>query len=209
MTAANRLTVLRLLLIPCFLVFVVQTSFWPRCTALLLFCGAALTDLYDGILARRTRSITTLGILLDPVADKLLISAALVVFVQLHDLHVPAWMVIIILSREFLITGLRGVAAARGQILGAERAGKFKTTSQVISIIVILTVLTVRSAIAEWGIPFQQWTAASDGRRWAPVMLEWLPYWMMWITTVLTGVSGGLYLRRHWDVVLETASSRG
>ncbi|MBI3292878.1 MAG: CDP-diacylglycerol--glycerol-3-phosphate 3-phosphatidyltransferase, partial [Elusimicrobia bacterium] len=135
MTAANRLTMLRLCLIPLFLIVVVQDRFWTRFMALLLFSGAAVTDLYDGIIARRTRSVTTVGILLDPVADKLLISAALIVFVQLPELHIPAWMVILILSREFLITGLRSVAAARGQVLEAEKAGKFKTTSQVVSII--------------------------------------------------------------------------
>jgi len=72
---------------------------------------------------------------LDPLVDKMLIAAALVGFVELKELHIPAWMVVLIVSREFLITGLRSLAASRGIMMGAERAGKFKTTSQMVAII--------------------------------------------------------------------------
>lgn len=200
MTFANRLTTLRLCLIPFFLVFVFQEQFWSRLIALGLFTGAAVTDLYDGIIARRTRSVTTLGMLLDPLADKLLVSAALIGFIQLAELHIPAWMVILILSREFLITGLRGIAAAQGRVLGAEKTGKIKTTSQVVAIITILVFLTLRSAIEGWAGPLNDWAGGSDAHRWVALLIDRGPYWILLGTTLFTGWSGYAYLRTNRDL---------
>jgi len=90
-----------------------------RLLALLIFIAASLTDLYDGWLARRNNSITDLGKFMDPLADKLLVSAAFISFVELRELSIPAWMVIIIISREFIITGLRTLAASKGKVLAA------------------------------------------------------------------------------------------
>jgi CDP-diacylglycerol--glycerol-3-phosphate 3-phosphatidyltransferase len=100
-----------------------------------VFLLAAATDLLDGYLARKRGQITTLGILLDPIADKLLISSALISLVELH--LIPAWMVVIIVGREFAVTGLRGIASAEGFALAASELGKTKMVFQVVAITVI------------------------------------------------------------------------
>src|SRR2546423_667037 len=104
--------------------------------ALLIFLAAAGTDLLDGYLARRWGQITTVGTLLDPIADKLLISAALVSLVDIH--RVPAWMVILIIGREFAVSGLRSIAAAEGYTIEASDMGKTKMITQVVAISMIL-----------------------------------------------------------------------
>lgn len=108
--------------------------------ALIVFLAAALTDLLDGYLARRWKQVTTVGTLLDPIADKLLISAALVSLVQIRLL--PGWMVILIISREFAVSGLRSIAAAEGYIIKAGELGKSKTMLQVVG--VVLVMLSIR-----------------------------------------------------------------
>jgi len=104
--------------------------------ALILFLAAALTDLLDGYLARRWKQVTTVGTLLDPVADKLLISAALISLVQIRLL--PGWMVILIISREFAVSGLRSIAAAEGYTIKAGELGKSKMMLQVLGVVLIL-----------------------------------------------------------------------
>src|SRR5437870_436688 len=115
--------------------FMVVDNLWTRLFALIIFIGASITDWYDGKVARQTGTVTVIGTFLDPLVDKMLIVAALVGFVEMRELHIPAWMVVLIISREFLITGLRTLAAARGVGLAAERAGKFNTASQVTAIL--------------------------------------------------------------------------
>ena len=110
--------------------------------AVILFLAAGLTDLLDGYLARRWKQVTTVGMLLDPVADKLLISAALVSLVQIRLL--PAWMVILIISREFAVSGLRSIAAAEGYTIAAGELGKTKMVFQVLG--VTLAMLSIRTA---------------------------------------------------------------
>src|SRR6266545_6845718 len=106
----------------------------PNALAILLV--AAGTDLLDGFLARRWGQITTIGTLLDPIADKLLISAALISLVQVHA--APAWMVVLIVGREFAVSGLRGIAAAEGYTIKASELGKTKMIAQVVAISVLL-----------------------------------------------------------------------
>lgn len=102
----------------------------------LLFSVAALTDLLDGYLARRSKQVTKLGILLDPIADKLLVISALIVLVDIE--LVPAWIAIVIIAREFVVTGLRVVALTKDIVIPAEMGGKIKVTAQIASIIVLL-----------------------------------------------------------------------
>src|SRR5258708_38911802 len=116
MTLPNRLPLLRLCLVPAFMIFMVVDNFWTRVASLLIFIGASLTDWYDGAVARRTGTVTVIGTFLDPLVDKMLIAAALVGFVELRELHIPAWMVVLITSREFLITGLRHLAPSQGLV---------------------------------------------------------------------------------------------
>jgi CDP-diacylglycerol---glycerol-3-phosphate 3-phosphatidyltransferase len=194
MNLPNKLTLLRLGLVPAFMIFMVVDNFWTRLAALLIFIGASLTDLYDGMIARRDGTVTVIGTFLDPLVDKMLIAAALVGFVEMREISVPAWMVVLIISREFLITGLRSLAASRGVVLAAERAGKFKTASQVAAIIVILIILIFNAARVQWpGLG-----ASTIG---LAAALERLPYWAVFFVTLTTITSGYLYIQNHMDLL--------
>jgi len=139
MNLANKLTFLRIILIPVFLI-VLLTEWIPdpqkRIFAVIIFALASLTDMLDGYIARSRNLITNLGKFLDPLADKLLVTSALVSLVELGDL--PAWVVIIILSRELAITGFRTVAVSEGIVIAASWWGKIKTISQMLMIMVFL-----------------------------------------------------------------------
>ncbi|MCI8274351.1 MAG: CDP-diacylglycerol--glycerol-3-phosphate 3-phosphatidyltransferase [Lachnospiraceae bacterium] len=138
MNLPNRLTILRVLLIP-FFVFFMLTDWWGytgRLIALALFCAASFTDYLDGHIARKNNLVTNFGKFMDPLADKLLVCSALICFVELHEL--PAWIVIIIMAREFIISGFRLVASDNGVVIAANMWGKFKTVSQMIMTILII-----------------------------------------------------------------------
>src|SRR5215467_6197441 len=149
MNLPNALTILRIFFVPLLVAALVQenvsvqlrdvviTNEW---LALAIFLSAAGTDLLDGYLARRWKQVTTIGTLLDPIADKLLVSAALISLVQVRVL--PGWMAILIIAREFAVTGLRSIAAAEGYTIRASDLGKTKMFSQVVAISVML--LSVR-----------------------------------------------------------------
>ncbi|MHB9154127.1 MAG: CDP-diacylglycerol--glycerol-3-phosphate 3-phosphatidyltransferase [Endomicrobiales bacterium] len=204
MNLANKLTLIRIGLVPFLILFMYLDNFWTRILALLIFIIATVTDIYDGIIARRQKTVTTLGIFLDPVADKLIISAALISFVGLKELSIPAWMVILIISREFIITGLRSIAASKNVIIPANKAGKFKTTSQVVSIIILMLVLIVNSALWHYrGIRPSSLLAAGGWSSLLGWVLVKLPFWLMFATTILTMISGLSYLKRHKDVLKE------
>ncbi|HUU15051.1 MAG TPA: CDP-diacylglycerol--glycerol-3-phosphate 3-phosphatidyltransferase [Terriglobia bacterium] len=130
------LTLLRIFIVPLLVVLLFTKGRNMDLWAVGVFLAAAVTDLLDGYLARKRAQVTTLGILLDPIADKLLISAAFISLVELK--LVPAWMVVIIIGREFAVTGLRAVASAEGFVLQASELGKRKMVSQVVAITVIV-----------------------------------------------------------------------
>jgi CDP-diacylglycerol--glycerol-3-phosphate 3-phosphatidyltransferase len=132
----NSLTLLRIFLVP-FLVVVLLTKFYGReVVGLSIFLLAAVTDFFDGWIARRSNRITRLGALLDPIADKLLMSAAFISLVELG--LAPAWMIVIIIGREFAVSGLRSIAAQQGVTIAASPLGKSKTISQVIVIALLI-----------------------------------------------------------------------
>jgi CDP-diacylglycerol--glycerol-3-phosphate 3-phosphatidyltransferase len=135
MNLPSSLTLLRIFFVPLLVVLLLTKGQNRDLWAVGVFLLAAATDLLDGYLARKRGQITTLGILLDPVADKLLISSALISLVELH--LIPAWMVVIIVGREFAVTGLRGIASAEGFALAASELGKTKMVFQVVAITVI------------------------------------------------------------------------
>ncbi len=138
MNLPNRLTILRVLLIP-FFVFFMLTDWWGytgRLIALVLFCIASFTDYLDGHIARKQGLVTNFGKFMDPLADKLLVCSALICFVELGELS--AWIVIIIMAREFIISGFRLVASDNGVVIAANMWGKFKTVSQMIMTILII-----------------------------------------------------------------------
>lgn len=153
MNLPNKLTMLRVILIPFFVVFMLMELFGSadRWIALGIFVVASLTDLLDGKIARKYNLVTNFGKLMDPLADKLLVSAALICL-SAQD-RLAAWIVIVIISREFIVSGLRQIAADNGIVIAASYWGKYKTTFQMIMIcllIVHIEALTVVSAIVTW-----------------------------------------------------------
>jgi CDP-diacylglycerol--glycerol-3-phosphate 3-phosphatidyltransferase len=153
----NALTLFRIFLVP-FLVVVLLTKFTGReFVGLGIFLVAAVTDFFDGWLARRRNQTTRLGALLDPIADKLLMSAAFISLVEMDPKHVPAWMVVIIIGREFAVSGLRSIAAQQGVTIAASPLGKGKMVSQVIAISLLilgyeLGQFRVMGTVALWAV---------------------------------------------------------
>jgi len=136
MNLPNQLTVLRVLLIPLFLFFLFITDGIFKFLPLIVFICAAVTDAIDGHIARRDNLITDFGKFMDPLADKLLTAAAFIAFVEIG--YLSSWIVILIISREFLISGFRTLAASKGVTIAANPWGKIKTIFQMVLIIVIL-----------------------------------------------------------------------
>jgi CDP-diacylglycerol--glycerol-3-phosphate 3-phosphatidyltransferase len=132
----NSLTLIRIAFIPVLFVLLFFPGKLCSLLAALCFLLASLTDFFDGFFARRRNSVTPIGKILDPLADKLLVSACLIMLISLHN--VKAWIVALIISREIAVTGLRGVAAAEGLIIPAETMGKKKTAFQIIAIFFLL-----------------------------------------------------------------------
>ncbi|MEG6521737.1 CDP-diacylglycerol--glycerol-3-phosphate 3-phosphatidyltransferase [Desulfotomaculum sp. 1211_IL3151] len=133
MNLPNRLTLARIFLIPIFLAVVTLRVKYGDIIAAGVFVLAASTDGLDGYIARKNKQVTTLGKFMDPLADKLLVSAALIVLVELDILS--AWVAVIIIGREFMVTGLRAIAAAEGVVIAASKLGKWKTVTQIIAIV--------------------------------------------------------------------------
>lgn len=165
MNGPNLLTLLRIFFVPLLVAALLAPGFlggWLRnipvsaeTFALLIFLAAAATDLLDGVLARRWGQVTTVGTLLDPIADKLLISAALVSLVDIH--RVSAWMVILIIGREFAVSGLRSIAASAGYTIEASELGKTKMVAQVVAISLVIggirwPVLNGPAVLAMWAV---------------------------------------------------------
>jgi CDP-diacylglycerol--glycerol-3-phosphate 3-phosphatidyltransferase len=154
MNLPNKLTTLRVILIPFFVLFLMLGGGYVqffRFIALAIFIVASLTDLLDGKIARRYNLVTNFGKFMDPLADKLLVCSALICLIELGQL--PAWMVIVIVSREFIISGFRLIAAEQGVVIAASYWGKFKTTFQMIAVILMilnLPVLRLLTTLCTW-----------------------------------------------------------
>lgn len=206
MNLPNRLSIARLLSVPFFMAFTYIDNVYARVGALLIFVGAGVTDLVDGYIARKRNLVTNLGIFLDPLADKLIITAAFILFVEIRALHIPSWMVVAIVGREFLITGLRGVAASRGTMVPADEGGKFKTSVQNTAIITILMGLIFTSGWERfWGYSIEGLYALGGWRGDLARMVDWIPYWMVFASTVISVVTGVSYLWRHRNLLREDA----
>jgi len=188
MNLPNKLTVARLILTVVFLAIFFRPFHFGNTLALVVFAVASLTDYFDGKIARRDKLITNFGILMDPLADKILICSAFIAFVG-RDL-MPAWMVVIIVARELAITGLRLLAATKQLVIAAERYGKHKTISQIVATISILVLVSY----PEWG-------------RWGEALFAWwasaFTELAKWVSVILTASSGGLYLWRNRELYLQ------
>ncbi len=154
-----------------------------------------MTDYYDGEIARRHNLITNFGILMDPLADKILACSAFIAFVGLG--WMPAWMVVIVVARELAITGLRLLAASKNVVLAAEGYGKHKTISQIVAIISILVFYSYR----EWGTVGQA-IFRIQHLIWGPPWIGWFMPLSIWVAVSLTFVSGWLYLWRNRQLYL-------
>ncbi len=152
MNLPNKLTILRVIMIPFFIVFLlVPITPYDKWIALAIFIIASLTDLLDGKIARKYNLVTNFGKFMDPLADKLLVCSALICLIELGK--IPAWMVIVIIAREFIISGFRLVASDSGVVIAASYWGKFKTTFQMAAVcllIVDIAVLHVLTQIILW-----------------------------------------------------------
>lgn len=174
MNLPNALTLLRIFFVPVLVAALVQQhrtvevfgwTIHNNSLALSIFLAAAATDLLDGYLARRWGQITTVGTLLDPIADKLLISSALIALVQVQ--LVPAWVVILLVGREFAVSGLRSIAASAGYTISASDLGKSKMVAQVLAITLLMISLehpplTQPATICLWGVVFFSLASAVD-----------------------------------------------
>ena len=193
MNLPNKLTVSRFILTVLFLAALFPRSRLGDTLALVIFIAAGLTDLFDGRIARRRKLITNFGILMDPLADKIMTCSAFIAFVD-RDL-MPAWMVVIIVARELAITGLRLLAASKNVVLAAEGFGKHKTVTQIVAIIAILVLVSYTgwgpAGRAVFGFPI-----------WGTPWVELFTTAAIWLTVVLTFVSGGLYLWRNRNLYL-------
>ncbi len=194
MNVPNRLTLARLILTIFFLLACLTPFPWHDTVALIFFVAASLTDYYDGKIARRDGLITNFGILMDPLADKILICSAFIAFVGRG--FMPAWMVVIVVARELAITGLRMLASSKNLVLAAEGYGKHKTISQITAIIAIL----VSVSHGSWGtLGAMTFGVELFGDPWVEGFAEIAK----WVAVVLTLYSGFLYLWRNRALYLD------
>lgn len=187
MNLPNRLTVFRLILVP---VFVALISFdWLGCyvLAFLVFTVATITDYYDGKIARERNLVTNFGKLWDPVADKVLITAAFIMLMTMPELDIPGWTVIAVIGREFLVTGARSQAAADGLVIAANRYGKMKTILQMTYVFTFFA-LAILQRVAE----------QLTGTTYFPEVLHAASLWAIVAVAAYTVYSGVQFARANW-----------
>ena len=176
MNLPNKLTMFRVILIPFFIVFLlVPITPYDKWIALSIFIIASLTDLLDGKIARKYNLVTNFGKFMDPLADKLLVCSALICLIELNK--IPSWMVILIIAREFVISGFRLIASDNGVVIAASYFGKFKTTFQMIAVCLMIADIAALKLVTDI---------------------------VLWIAVVLTVVSLIDYLIKNKDVMKET-----
>lgn len=226
MTTANKITLTRICMIPFFLYFASQPMLifsvdaskqganpisFPVATivALVLFCVASFTDFLDGYVARKYNQVTDFGKFVDPLADKLLVTSALVLFAEQGAM--AGWMVCVIIARELIITSLRVVAANKGRVLAATWTGKVKTCVQIGGIIVIYLYYIAIGAMGIDGYALLLQTAGRDsfvaegGMVFAMADGNMFLTFVGWVITLVTIYSGFDYLRKNWDIIKDGA----
>ena len=181
MNLPNKLTMLRILMIPLFVIFALVQRQWAQYLALLIYIVACFTDMLDGRIARSRNLVTNFGKVADPIADKLLVMAALVVLVE--TARMPSWVCIVMLAREFIISGFRLVAAGNGKVIAAGMLGKLKTVFQMSATIALMLLVPVegRALLGRFGIG--------------------LANVLMYIAAFLTIVSGAEYILKNKDCI--------
>ena len=181
MNLPNKLTLLRVCMIPFFVVFARMNAFWAQCVAVGIYALACVTDALDGHIARSRNLITDFGKFMDPIADKLLVMSALVVLTAQG--RMPDWACILMLAREFLVSGFRLVAVENGRVIAAGPLGKLKTVFQMVSTIALMLLVPVEgnALLGQGGVIFANA--------------------LMYIAVALTVISGADYLIRNRDCI--------
>lgn len=176
MNLPNKLTIFRVLMIPFFIVFLlVPITPYDKWIALGIFIVASLTDLLDGHIARKYNLVTNFGKFMDPLADKLLVCSALICLIELQ--RIPSWMVIVIIAREFIISGFRLIASDNGVVIAASYWGKFKTTFQMVAVCLLIADIAAIQIVTQI---------------------------VLWVAVILTVVSLIDYLIKNKDVMKDT-----
>ena len=196
MNLPNRLTILRVILIPVFLLFMYLDCPFHYTIALLVFAAASLTDAFDGHIARKRGLVTDFGKFLDPLADKALVMAALAVFVDFG--YINSIPLIIIVAREFMVSGLRLVTAGKGVVVAAGFWGKLKTAFTLAAILLILLLLSLENDMEWFGLLTMTEGASPDGFRLA---MNYIALASIWASAALTVISGCVYLKGYWKYI--------
>ena len=198
----NQLTLLRMVLLVPFVILFLSDSLAAQWSSLGVFAVAAFTDWLDGYVARTQGLVTNFGKIMDPLADKLMMLTAMILFVQVG--LVPGWMVVLIWWRELAVTGLRTLVATRRTVLAADSWGKAKTLLQVFTVVLSMMVYflqnTLNQADEAWRI---HWEAAGPLGELAARILDSnaIPFWTMFAATILSVWSGIRYFRKNWEAV--------
>lgn len=186
MNLPNKLTMARIIAVPIFIIFYMVEWFVP---ALIVFILASITDMLDGKIARKYNLITNFGKIMDPLADKILVYSAFILFVADHTM--PAWMMVVILAREFMVSGIRTVAASQGIVIAAAMSGKIKTVLQMFTVILFLLFYAIFSNLL--------FTFMS-----LPVKIFWIICEIvLWASLVMTAYSGIEYVVKNRKVFAE------
>ena len=192
MNLANKLTMLRILLVPIFLIFIaVKDIPYGTFIATFIFILASLTDQLDGYIARSRNQVTTFGKFMDPLADKLLVTAALISLVELQV--VPAWATIIIIAREFAVSGLRTIAASEGKVIAASMWGKVKTVTQIAAIITLLLQVNVGSS--------KYLISLVENSEYFNNVIKYGPRAILLLAVIMTIVSGYDYFKKNIKII--------
>lgn len=192
MNLANKLTLIRIFLVPIFLIFLAVKGIpYGTFIATFIFILASLTDKLDGYIARSRNQITNFGKFMDPLADKLLVTSALISLVELQV--IPAWAAIIIIAREFAVSGLRSIAAAQGKVIAASWWGKIKTVIQIIAIILLLLQVNIGDSLYLKNL-------VSNNEFWA-VFFDKVPKIMLFAAVIITIISGYEYFVKNKEAL--------
>ena len=197
MNLPNRLTLARVIMVPIFVALLSFQNWLCFAIGYAVFAAAAITDYYDGKIARERNLVTNFGKLLDPVADKVLLAAGFVMLMTVQSvaepveraLHVPGWTVVAILAREFVVTGVRSLAASDGVVIAANKFGKAKAVLQMVYVFVFFFFVIVEHAVVAW--------APAVAPRYHDILYA-VSFWAIVIVAAYTVYSGAQFLRANW-----------
>ncbi len=202
MTLANRITLSRMIMSLIMFVMILTQTLWSVIIAFSLLTIAAISDYIDGAIARRTKTTTSFGAIADPFADKILILAAFIAFASIKELNVPLWAVFIILLRELSISTLRVLAALQGEVMKAEKSGKLKTLTQIISVFVIMLLLFFQ-ILFKGNYP--------EVAFFTPILVNsgQIVYFITVFVALVTFISGILYLSNNMQILRKSWGEKG